>query len=84
MKLQEAHVAFFCFFRDVLRNWKQNIGSQEQSIKSRGMRGEISNDRDDSNWEGDKVCFSVICMLSRVESSSFSGKMTVEHGWGYG
>lgn len=73
---------FFCFFRDVLMNWRQNIGSQEHSIKLRGMRRKISNNRDDSNWEDDKVCFSTMCMLSKVESSSVLVKMIVEHGWG--
>lgn len=45
--------------RDVLMNWRQKVGSQEHSIKLREMRGEISNDQDNFNREGDKVYFSI-------------------------
>lgn len=42
-------------FSDVLMDWRQKVGSQEHSIKLREMRGEISNDQDNFNREGDKV-----------------------------
>lgn len=37
---------------------RRKVGSQEHSIKLRGMREEINNE-DNLNWEGNKICFPI-------------------------